>query len=312
MIEGQEGVTWEHWCALADACEEHGVETLFRSDHYISQADEDGNVAHDAWTTIAALAARTTTLRFGTLVSPATFRPAGAARQRGRDRRSRLGRADRARSRRRLDGARAPRLRLSVPRDARAAGDVRRAARDRPPALDGGARRLPRRALHARGRARPPEARPAAASAAARRRQRHARDCRARRALRGRVQHAVRVAGGLRRDPRQGGSRVRAHRPRSRDDALLDDDRLPDRLDARRGARAGTRALRARATGHKLRRVGRCVRATRRDRLRRRGRGPPARVRAGGLRARDAAAPPAHRSRAGAADRPRARARARL
>jgi F420-dependent oxidoreductase-like protein len=74
MIEGQEGVTWEDWCALADACEEHGVETLFRSDHYISQGDEAGNVAHDAWTTIAALAARTTTLRFGTLVSPATFR----------------------------------------------------------------------------------------------------------------------------------------------------------------------------------------------------------------------------------------------
>ncbi|HEV7134642.1 MAG TPA: TIGR03560 family F420-dependent LLM class oxidoreductase [Gaiellaceae bacterium] len=74
MIEGQEGVTWEHWCALADACEEHGVETLFRSDHYISQADEDANVAHDAWTTIAGLAARTTTLRLGTLVSPATFR----------------------------------------------------------------------------------------------------------------------------------------------------------------------------------------------------------------------------------------------
>jgi len=75
MIEGQEGVTWPQWYALADACEEHGVETLFRSDHYISMSDEDGNVAHDAWTTIAALAARTTTLRFGTLVSPATFRP---------------------------------------------------------------------------------------------------------------------------------------------------------------------------------------------------------------------------------------------
>jgi F420-dependent oxidoreductase-like protein len=74
MIEGQEGVTWEQWCALAHACEEHGIDTLFRSDHYISQTDEDGNVAHDAWTTIAALAARTSTLRFGTLVSPATFR----------------------------------------------------------------------------------------------------------------------------------------------------------------------------------------------------------------------------------------------
>src|SRR4029077_18316704 len=72
--EGQEGVSWPDWCALADACEGHGVETLFRSDHYISQGDESHNVAHDAWTTIAALAARTTTLRFGTLVSPATFR----------------------------------------------------------------------------------------------------------------------------------------------------------------------------------------------------------------------------------------------
>src|SRR5256885_16255694 len=77
MIEGQEGVTWPQWCALADACEEHGVETLFRSDHYVSQGDEDANVAHDAWTTIAALAARTTTLRFGTLVSPVTFRLPG-------------------------------------------------------------------------------------------------------------------------------------------------------------------------------------------------------------------------------------------
>ncbi|HXH96273.1 MAG TPA: LLM class flavin-dependent oxidoreductase, partial [Gaiellaceae bacterium] len=74
MIEGQEGVTWEHWCALAASCEEHGVETLFRSDHYISQGNEDANVAHDAWTTLSALAARTTRLRLGTLVSPATFR----------------------------------------------------------------------------------------------------------------------------------------------------------------------------------------------------------------------------------------------
>src|SRR3954470_15637735 len=77
MIEGQEGVTWQDWCNLADACETHGVETLFRSDHYISQSNETGNVAHDAWTTLAGLAARTTTLRLGTLVSPATFRLPG-------------------------------------------------------------------------------------------------------------------------------------------------------------------------------------------------------------------------------------------
>ena len=77
MIEGQEGVSWVQWCALADACEQHGVETLFRSDHYISQSNESGSVAHDAWTTLAGLAARTSTLRFGTLVSPATFRLPG-------------------------------------------------------------------------------------------------------------------------------------------------------------------------------------------------------------------------------------------
>src|SRR2546429_8972191 len=73
MIEGQEGVTWEDWVALADACEEHGVEALFRSDHYLSGFDET-RPALDAWTTIAGLAAQTTKLQFGTLVSPGTFR----------------------------------------------------------------------------------------------------------------------------------------------------------------------------------------------------------------------------------------------
>jgi len=73
MIEGQEGVTWDDWVALASACEEHGVEALFRSDHYISGFDEDRCVL-DAWATIAGLAARTTKLELGTLVSPATFR----------------------------------------------------------------------------------------------------------------------------------------------------------------------------------------------------------------------------------------------
>jgi alkanesulfonate monooxygenase SsuD/methylene tetrahydromethanopterin reductase-like flavin-dependent oxidoreductase (luciferase family) len=73
MIEGQEGVTWNDWGALASACEEHGVEALFRSDHYISWFDESRHVL-DAWTTLAGLAARTTRLELGTLVSPATFR----------------------------------------------------------------------------------------------------------------------------------------------------------------------------------------------------------------------------------------------
>jgi alkanesulfonate monooxygenase SsuD/methylene tetrahydromethanopterin reductase-like flavin-dependent oxidoreductase (luciferase family) len=80
MIEGQEGVTWKHWVALATACEEHGVEALFRSDHYVSGFDESRPVL-DAWTTLAGLGAVTTTLELGTLVSPVTFRhPAVLAR----------------------------------------------------------------------------------------------------------------------------------------------------------------------------------------------------------------------------------------
>jgi F420-dependent oxidoreductase-like protein len=80
MIEGQEGVTWDDWVALAETCERSGVEALFRSDHYLSGTDEDRPVL-DAWATIAGLAARTTKLQLGTLVSPATFRhPAVLAR----------------------------------------------------------------------------------------------------------------------------------------------------------------------------------------------------------------------------------------
>ena len=75
MIEGQEGVSWEDWLALARACEEHGVEALFRSDHYLSQMD-GARPALDAWAVIPALAARTTQLELGTLVSPVTFRAA--------------------------------------------------------------------------------------------------------------------------------------------------------------------------------------------------------------------------------------------
>jgi F420-dependent oxidoreductase-like protein len=75
MIEGQEGVTWPQWAALAGACEQHGIGTLFRSDHYMNldgQYPERGSL--DAWGTLCALAGVTTTLRLGTLVSPATFR----------------------------------------------------------------------------------------------------------------------------------------------------------------------------------------------------------------------------------------------
>lgn len=74
MIEGQQGVTWADWLRLADACERLGFEGLFRSDHYFSALGVSGRGSTDAWTILAALAARTSTLRLGTLVSPVTFR----------------------------------------------------------------------------------------------------------------------------------------------------------------------------------------------------------------------------------------------
>ena len=74
MIEGQEDVTWEQWVALARACEQHGVDTLFRSDHYLSVMGQEERGSLETWTTLAGLAAITTRLRFGVLVSPVTFR----------------------------------------------------------------------------------------------------------------------------------------------------------------------------------------------------------------------------------------------
>src|SRR2546423_15389171 len=82
MIEGQEGVTWDDWVALASACEEHGVEALFRSDHYLSWFDESRRVL-DAGATLAGLAARPTKHELGTLVSPRTSpHPSGSPRPR--------------------------------------------------------------------------------------------------------------------------------------------------------------------------------------------------------------------------------------
>lgn len=74
MVEGQEDITWDEWRALASACEEAGLEALFRSDHYLSVMGRVGRGSLDAWATLAALAALTERIRLGTMVSPATFR----------------------------------------------------------------------------------------------------------------------------------------------------------------------------------------------------------------------------------------------
>ena len=74
MLEGQEGVTWEEWVAAAQTFERLGFEAIFTSDHYFSVQGGRDRGSSDAWTNLAGLAAVTSTIRLGTLVSPITFR----------------------------------------------------------------------------------------------------------------------------------------------------------------------------------------------------------------------------------------------
>ena len=73
MVEGQEGVTWDEWLALALAAEIAELDGLFRSDH-LSAVYRSEAASLEAWTTLAALAAVTKRIRLGTLVTPVTFR----------------------------------------------------------------------------------------------------------------------------------------------------------------------------------------------------------------------------------------------
>jgi F420-dependent oxidoreductase-like protein len=74
VAEGQEGIGWSRFAALAARCEALGFEALFRSDHYRSTVGAEERDCLDAWATLAGLAAVTERIRLGTLVSPATFR----------------------------------------------------------------------------------------------------------------------------------------------------------------------------------------------------------------------------------------------
>jgi len=74
MLEGQEGVTWSQWLAIAQTCERLGFDGLLTSDHYLSVVNAEEPGSNDAWTLLGALAVSTERLRLGTMVSPVTFR----------------------------------------------------------------------------------------------------------------------------------------------------------------------------------------------------------------------------------------------
>ncbi len=73
MIEGQNGLTWPRWQALARAVEDLGFAGLYRSDHYTNAAPPDID-SLELWVSLTWLASHTRRLVFGPLVSPLSFR----------------------------------------------------------------------------------------------------------------------------------------------------------------------------------------------------------------------------------------------
>src|SRR5260221_13470391 len=71
MVEGQSGLTWPRWQALARAVEELGFAGLYRSDHMVNPQLPDQD-SLEAWTSLTWLASHTQRIEFGTLVSPLT------------------------------------------------------------------------------------------------------------------------------------------------------------------------------------------------------------------------------------------------
>ncbi len=74
MIEGQEGLTWERWRRILRATEDLGFESLWRSDHFFSLSGPRDRPALETFLSFVLVASETSRIRFGPLVSSATFR----------------------------------------------------------------------------------------------------------------------------------------------------------------------------------------------------------------------------------------------
>src|SRR6266566_1763465 len=81
QIEGQNGLTWPHWKALASEIETLGFAGLFRSDHFTNARPPDKD-SLEMIVSLAYLADHTQRIHFGPLVAPISFRhPTLLARQ---------------------------------------------------------------------------------------------------------------------------------------------------------------------------------------------------------------------------------------
>ena len=73
MIEGQNGLTWPRWQKIVRLAEDLGFVGLFRSDHFVNASPPDIE-SLELWTSLTWLAANTTRIEFGPLVTPFSFR----------------------------------------------------------------------------------------------------------------------------------------------------------------------------------------------------------------------------------------------
>jgi F420-dependent oxidoreductase-like protein len=75
FTEPQQGADYATLLRVAKASEDLGFDAFFRSDHYLKMGNVSGLPGPtDAWITLAGLAIETSSIRLGTLMSPATFR----------------------------------------------------------------------------------------------------------------------------------------------------------------------------------------------------------------------------------------------
>jgi F420-dependent oxidoreductase-like protein len=73
MIEGQMGVNWPRWQAIAHAVEASGFAGLYRSDHFTEPKGPHLD-ALELWTSLTWLATNTSRISFGPVVAPVSFR----------------------------------------------------------------------------------------------------------------------------------------------------------------------------------------------------------------------------------------------
>jgi alkanesulfonate monooxygenase len=77
MIEPQEGASYAQQLKVAQTAESAGFGAFFRSDHILSMSGDGLPGPTETWTTLAAIARETSTIRLGSMVTSATFRHPG-------------------------------------------------------------------------------------------------------------------------------------------------------------------------------------------------------------------------------------------